>query len=69
MFYLNKNDRTAHWIGLFKLKELDINILFKRKQINDAMEAELTEMYSRTDNLEVTEEANVDEAITIDLEK
>ena len=37
--------------------------------MNDAMEAELTEMYSRTDNLEVTEDANVDEAITIDLEK
>ena len=33
------------------------------------MEAELTEMDSRTDNLAVTEEANVDEAITIDLKK
>ena len=33
------------------------------------MEAELTEMDSRTDNLAVTEEANVDEAIPIDLRK
>ena len=33
------------------------------------MEAELTEMDSRTDNLEVTEEANVDEDIPIDLRK
>ena len=33
--------------------------------MNEAMEAELTEMDSRTDNLAVTEEANVDEAIPI----
>ena len=33
------------------------------------MEAELTEMDSRTDNLAVSEEANVDEAIPIDLRK
>ena len=35
----------------------------------EAMEAELTEMDSRNDNLAVTEEANVDEAIPIDLRK
>ena len=33
------------------------------------MEAELTEMDSRTENLAVTEEANVDEAIPIGLRK
>ena len=33
------------------------------------MEAELTEMGSRTENLAVTEKANVDEAILIDLKK
>ena len=33
------------------------------------MEAELTEMDSRTENLAVTEEANVDEAITINIGK
>ena len=37
--------------------------------MNEEMEAELTEMDSRTDNLAVTEEANVDEAIPIDLLK
>ena len=37
--------------------------------MNEAMEAELTEMDSKTDNLEVSEEANVDEAIPIDLRK
>ena len=68
-FYIDKNDRTSHFIGYSKLKELDINYFFKIKQTNEAMEAELTEMDSRTDNLEVTEEANVDEDIPIDLRK
>ena len=34
-FYLNKNDRTAHWIGHSKLKELYINDFFKREQMNE----------------------------------
>ena len=33
------------------------------------MEAKLIKIYSKTDNLAVTEEANVDEAITIGLRK
>ena len=66
-FYLNKNDRMAHWFGQSKLNELDINDFFKRRHMNKSMEDELTEMDSRTDNLAVTEEANVDEAIPIDL--
>ena len=40
--------------------------------MNEEMEAELTklsEMDSKTDPLEVTEEANVDEAIPIDIKK
>ena len=67
--YLNKNDRTTHWVGHSKLKELYIYDFFKIKQMNEEMEAELTGMYSKTDNLGVTEEANVDEDIPIDLIK
>ena len=37
--------------------------------MNAEMESELTEMYSRTDNLAVFEDANVDEAIPTDLLK
>ena len=37
--------------------------------MNEEMEAELTEMDSRTDNLAVFEDANVDGAIPIDLIK
>ena len=33
------------------------------------MEAEMTEMDSRPDNLEVSEDTNVDEAIPIDIRK
>ena len=37
--------------------------------MNEEMEAELTEMDSRTDNLAVSEDANFDEAIPIHLRK
>ena len=37
--------------------------------MNDEMEDELTEMDSKTDHLEVTEEASVNEAIPIYLRK
>ena len=40
-----------------------------KKQIKEAMEVELTKMDSRTDNLAVTEESNVDEAIPIGIRK
>ena len=54
-YYLNKNYRTAHWVENSKLKELDINDLFKIKQMIEEMESELNEMDSRTENLAVTE--------------
>ena len=34
-FYSNKNYRTAHWVGYYKLKELDINYFFKIKHMNE----------------------------------
>ena len=37
--------------------------------MNEAMGAELTEIDSRTENFAVTEEANVDRAIPIDIRK
>ena len=37
--------------------------------MNEEMEAELTEMDSRTDNLAVTEEVNFDETVPIDIRK
>ena len=37
--------------------------------MNEEMEAELTKMDSRPDNLAVSEDASVDEAVPIDLRK
>ena len=70
--YLNKNDRTSNWVGRYQLKELDTIDFFERKQMNEEMEAELTElseMDSKTDHLTVTEEANVDGYTPIDIKK
>ena len=66
-FYIDKSDRTAHFVVYSKLKELDINDCLKGNQASEKMEAELTEMDSRTDNLVVSEDENVHEAIPIDL--
>ena len=46
-----------------------MNYVFIRKQINEEMEAELTVMDSKTHHIARTEEANADEAITIDILK
>ena len=40
-----------------------------KKQMNEKMEAEMTEMDSRTNNLAVSEEENVDEAIPMEIGK
>ena len=40
-------------------------MFFLRKNINEAMEAELTEMYSRPEILAVSEDENVDETVPI----
>ena len=56
----------SHWVGHTKIKELDNIDVFKRKQMIEYMEAELTEwskINSKTDNLAVTEMADVNEAI------
>ena len=64
--YLNKGDRTSHWVGHSSFTELDTIDLFKIKKMIEDMEAELTELSeinSKTDNLAVTEEADVDKSI------
>ena len=65
--YINKFDRTSHWVVHLKLKELDINNLLERKPMIEDLDAELTgalKETSNTDNSMVADEANVDEAIT-----
>ena len=36
-FYINNNDRTAHFVGNSKLNPLDIVDFYKRKQMNEEM--------------------------------
>ena len=68
-FYISNNDRTAHFVGNFKLKELDIDDFYKRKHINEEMEAEMTKMDLTTDHLADLEDEGVDEAISIHIRK
>ena len=56
-------------MGHSRVKELDIDDFYKIKQINEEMEAELMKMDSRPDNLEVSEDESVDEAVPIDIRK
>ena len=40
-FYINNNDRTAHFVGHSKFTPLDIVEFYKRKQTNENMETEM----------------------------
>ena len=65
---INKNDRTCHCVGHLTLKKLDTNDILERKQMIENIEYALTEaskIISKTENLAVTEEANVDKAISL----
>ena len=39
---INKGDITSYWVVHSKIKELDVNNLFERKQMIEVMKAELT---------------------------
>ena len=67
--YISKNDRKAHFVGHYRLKELDIDDCYYRKQMNEEMEAEVMKMDSIPDNLVVSEGESVDEAVPIDIIK
>ena len=68
-FYINNNDRTAHFVGRSQLTELDIDDFYERKQTNEEMEAEMNEMDVKHGNKAYSEDANVDEEIPIQIRK
>ena len=68
-FYINNNDITAHFVGRYKLKELDIVDFYKRKQTNENMEAEVKEMDVKQGRNAYSEYDNFDEAIPIQIRK
>ena len=51
------------------MKELYIDDFYKRKQMNEKMEAELTEMDSIPDHLAVSEDESVDKAVPTHIRK
>ena len=67
--YINNNDRTAHFVGHYKLKELDIVDFYKRKQTNENMEAEVKEMDVKLVKNAYSEDDNFDEAIPIQIRR
>ena len=44
IFYINNNDRTAHFVGHSKLTPLDIVDFYEIKQTNENMETEMKVM-------------------------
>ena len=68
-FYISKSDKKARVVGHSRLKELDIDDFYKIKQINVEMEAEIMKTDSRPDNLAVSEDERVDEAVPINIRK
>ena len=68
-FYINNNDRTAHFIGHSKLTPLDIVDFYKRKQTNEDMEAEMKEIDVKQGKKAYSKDDNVDEAIPIQIRK
>ena len=65
--FINKDLRTAHWVGHSLLKELYYNNVFDRKQMIEDLESELTgtpKETSNTDNVDLAEQENVDKATT-----
>ena len=51
------------------MKELDIDDFYKRKQMNEKMESEMTKMDSIPDHLEVSKDESVEKATPIEIRK
>ena len=66
---ISNNDRTAHFVGHSKWKELDIDDFYKRKQTNEEMEAGINKMDLTPGNLADSKDESVDEAIPIQIRK
>ena len=68
-FYINNNDRTAHFIGNSKLTPLDSVDFYERKQINENMETEMKVMNEKLVENPFNNDVDFDEAIPIQIRK
>ena len=66
---MNKNYRSAHFVGHSKLKELDIDGFYKIKKMNEKMGAEKTKMDLTPDHLAESKDEGTDEDIPIHIRK
>ena len=57
---ISNNYRAAHFVGHSKLKELDIDNFYKRKQMNEEMESEMNKMDLTPGNMVDSEDESVD---------
>ena len=68
-FFMNNNDRTAHFVDNSKLTPLDIVEFYKRKQTNENMETEMKEMDDKLGKNAFLDDDNFDEAIPLQIRK
>ena len=68
-FYINKNYRTAHFVGHSKLTPLDCFDLYERKEINENMENEMKIMNDKIVENPFKDDENFDEAIPMQIIK
>ena len=68
-YYINNNDRTAHFVGHSKSTPLDIVEFYIKKQINERMETEMKEMDEKLRKNALSEDDNFDGAIPFQIRK
>ena len=68
-FYINNNDRTAHFVGRYKLTPLGWVGFYEIKQINENMETEMKEMNEKLVENPFKGDDNFEEAIPVQSEK
>ena len=68
-FYINNNDRTAHFFGHSELGPLDYADFYERKNVNENMENEMKEIDEKIVENPYKDGVNFDEAIPLQIRK
>ena len=68
-FYINNNDRTAHFVGHYQLAPLDYTDFYERKDVNENMENEMKEINEKIVEKPYKDDVNFDEAIPMQIRK
>ena len=68
-FYINNNDRKAHFVGHSQLGPLDYADFYERKNVNENMENEMKEIEEKIVEKPYKDDVNYDEAIPLQIRK